>query len=233
VPVDDMSEIGQLQAGFNDMLDGLRERQQLADLFGRQVGVEVAKEALERGVSLGGEAREAAVLFVDIVGSTALAAYQSPAEIVERLNGFFATVVEVVDRHHGWVNKFEGDAALCVFGVPVAREDAASCALAAARELRDRLQAAGDLDAGIGVAAGTVIAGNVGAEERYEYTVIGDPVNAAARLTELAKTRAERVVASADVLARADPEEAAHWRADGEITLRGRPLSTRLAVPAA
>src|SRR5439155_9416348 len=86
VTVDDGSEVGLLQAGFNQMLAGLRERERLRDLFGRQVGEDVVRHALERGVELGGEAREAAVLFVDITGSTALAEKRDPADVVAMLN---------------------------------------------------------------------------------------------------------------------------------------------------
>ena len=147
--------------------------------------------ALERGVELGGEAREAAVLFVDIEGSTTLAESQDPAEVVTMLNRFFAIVVEVVAAHDGWVNKFEGDAALCVFGAPLPDPEASAQALAAGRELCQRISAElPEISAGIGVSAGRVVAGNVGAARRFEYTVIGDPVNQAARLTELAKRRA-------------------------------------------
>jgi adenylate cyclase len=232
VRVVDASEIGQLQAGFNRMVVGLRERQRLADLFGRHVGVEVARAALEGGVSLGGDTCDAAVLFIDIVGSTALAAERPPEEIVERLNSFFGVVVDVVERYGGWVNKFEGDAALCVFGVPMEQPNPAEAALGAARTLRERLAGLPDLDVGIGVAYGTVVAGNVGAEARYEFTVIGDPVNEASRLTDIAKTRPSRLVASGATLQAAGEREAARWSLDGEIVLRGRTVPTALAVPA-
>ena len=119
VPVYDGSEIGQLQAGFNSMVAGLRERERIQDLFGRHVGEDVAQTALEGDVELGGEVREVAVLFTDIVGSTELASERPPEEVVELLNRFFTVVVEVVAEHGGWVNKFEGDAALAVFGAPV------------------------------------------------------------------------------------------------------------------
>src|SRR5947209_9771481 len=230
VEVDDASEVGLLQAGFNRMVAGLRERERLRDLFGRQVGEDVARRALDTGIELGGEVREAAVLFVDVVGSTALAADTPPHEVVARLNAFFALVLEVVRDHGGWVNKFEGDAALCIFGVPTAVDDPAGRALAAARDLSRRLEANGPLAAGIGVSAGEVVAGNVGAEERFEYTVIGDPVNEAARLTEAAKQRSPRVLASGRALGRAG-DEAAHWRIDGELTLRGRSQPTVTAAP--
>jgi adenylate cyclase len=232
VAVDDGSEIGLLQAGFNRMLEGLRERERIRDLFGRQVGEDVVRRALERGVELGGEAREAAVLFVDLKGSTAFAAERDPTEVVEVLNRFFAAVVEVVAAHSGWVNKFEGDAALCAFGVPLEDPAAADHALRAARLLRDRLASdVPELRAGIGVSAGRVVAGNIGAASRFEYTVIGDPVNEAARLSELAKQHPELVLASDAALRRADPREAARWR-DGEpLLLRGRARPTSVATP--
>jgi adenylate cyclase len=231
VPVEDGSEVGQLQAGVNRMVAGLREHERLRDLFGRHVGEDVARQALERGVELGGEAREAAVLFVDVIGSTALAASRPPGEVVDTLNAFFGLVVAVVRRHGGWVNKFEGDAALCVFGAPLTIDDSAGAALAAGRELRDRLTTElPALPAGIGISAGLVVAGNVGAEERFEYTVLGDPVNEAARLTELAKRREGRLLASEAVIARAGAAEAERWRLDGSVELRGRPEPTRVAV---
>jgi adenylate cyclase len=231
VPVDDGSEVGLLQAGFNRMAEGLQERERLHDLFGRHVGREVASAALERGVRLGGEQREVAALFVDIVGSTALAARREPTEVVQLLNRFFEVVVEVVEGHGGWVNKFEGDAALAVFGAPMEREGFVGEALAAARELRGRLaRAVPDLDFGIGVSAGMAVAGNVGSEQRYEYTVVGDPVNEAARLCELAKARPGRVLASASALDRAG-EEASRWEEGEQVALRGRSEATRLAEP--
>jgi adenylate cyclase len=232
VPVYDGSEIGLLQAGFNHMVLGLRERERLQDLFGRQVGEDVAKVALERGVDLGGELREVAVIFVDIIGSTRLAATRPPTEVVTLLNRFFAVVVEVIDRHGGWINKFEGDAALAIFGAPLKLEDAPTRALAAARELAERLHTdAPGVRAAVGVSAGEVVAGHIGAEQRFEYTVIGDPVNEAARLTDLAKSTPQLVLASDAAVRAADPAEARCWQFTQEVTVRGRTEPTRLAVP--
>ena len=149
------------------------------------------------------------------------------------LNRFFALVVEVVDAHDGWVNKFEGDAALCVFGAPVSSAAPAGAALAAARALSRRLeQELPEVRAGIGVSAGDAVAGNVGAAERFEYTVIGDPVNEAARLCELAKTTPARLLASERVVDLAPASEAGHWKLGDEVTLRGRDRPTRVASPA-
>jgi adenylate cyclase len=232
VPVSDASEVGMLQAGFNRMVQGLRERDRLRDLLGRQVGEDVAREAIEReDVALGGETREAAVLFVDLVGSTSMAATWEPHDVVAELNAFFAIVVDCVTLHGGWVNKFEGDAALCVFGAPSAHPDAAGSALATARVLRSRLdRELPNVRAAIGVSAGTVVAGNVGTAERYEYTVIGDPVNEAARLTDLAKTTPERLLASDAALERAAPRERVRWQAGESVDLRGRSRPTVVAT---
>ncbi|MDT7570468.1 MAG: adenylate cyclase, partial [Actinomycetota bacterium] len=210
-------------------VEGLREREQLRDLFGRQVGDDVARLALERGTELGGEVRDVAVLFVDVVGSTTLAETLGPQEVVRRLNEFFGVVIEVVQEHGGWVNKFEGDAALCVFGAPVDVPDPGTCALSAARALAGRLTALA-VDAAIGVCAGPVVAGHVGAVSRFEYTVIGDPVNAAARLTELAKASNGCVLADAAVVTEGSPE-AEHWVLGEEVVLRGRTSPTRVARP--
>ena len=232
VAVWDSSEMGLLQSGFNEMVAGLRERERIRDIFGRQVGREAARQALAvEDPQLGGELCEVAVLFVDVVGSTKLAASSDPRVVVALLNDFFAEVVEAVDRQGGWVNKFAGDAALAVFGAPTPLGDQAAAALAAGRDLNERLQErVRGLSAAIGIASGTVVAGHLGAESRFEYTVIGDPVNEAARLTELAKEHPSGVLASEATVAAAG-DEGRHWQLGDSVTLRGRRQPTRLASP--
>jgi adenylate cyclase len=118
-----------------------------------------------------------------------------------------------------------------VFGAPVALDDPASRALAAARELSERLAGqVTEIEAAIGVSAGEVVAGNIGEERRFEYTVIGDPVNEAARLTELAKSVPDRVLASEAALRRSSEDEARHWTMGESVRLRGRTAETRLAT---
>ena len=228
----DATELGLLQSGFNDMVRELSERQRMRDLFGRYVGEDVARRALERGTELGGEERDVAVLFIDLVGSTQLAATRPPAEVVGLLNEFFRVVVDTVLKHGGFVNKFQGDAALCIFGAPIEHPDASGAALAAARELHDELVSVLDqTDFGIGVSAGRAIAGHIGALARFEYTVIGDPVNEAARLTELAKTEPGHVLASAICVSGALDAEALCWKVGEIVELRGRAAPTQLARP--
>ena len=233
VQVDDGSEVGLLQSRFNAMAAGLEERERLRDLFGRHVGEDVVRSALDAdgdGPALGGEVRDVGVLFADLVGSTALAAERPPDEVVRLLNEFFQLVVEVTARHGGWVNKFEGDAALVVFGAPTDHPDAAGAALRAARELHERMDGF-PLRAGVGISFGPAVAGNVGAEERFEYTVIGDTVNEAARLCELAKRRDDCVLASAAAVRSARNGERHRWLEGDEVVLRGRSQPTRIAAP--
>src|SRR5690242_20191584 len=170
----DGTELGQLQRGFNSMVAGLRERERVRDLFGRHVGREVAAAAEAQRPKLGGEERHVAVIFVDIIGSTQLVTGRPATEVVDLLNRFFAVIVEEVDRHHGFVNKFEGDAALAVFGAPNHLDSPEDEALAASRAIAQRIRdEVPEFEAGIGVASGEAVAGNVGAKERFEYTVIG------------------------------------------------------------
>jgi adenylate cyclase len=231
VGVYEKSEIGRLQDGFNRMVTGIGERDRLRDLFGRHVGADVARRAIEEGTALSGDVREAAILFIDLVGSTTLAASRPPQEVARVLNDFFRIVVSAVDDHRGLINKFQGDAVLAVFGAPLAHDDSASAALATARQLRSQLQQLPQVDFGIGVSAGPVFAGNIGAENRYEYTVVGDAVNEAARLADFAKTLDQRIVSSAAAIECADAVECRHWVAGGETELRGRAEPTTVFTP--
>ncbi|MDO4911433.1 MAG: adenylate/guanylate cyclase domain-containing protein [Corynebacterium sp.] len=229
VPIYDGSEIGTLQSGFNEMMEGLTQEHRLKRLLTRYIGTDVAAQAIEDDPVLGGKSRAAAILFVDIKDSTDFASSHSPEEVVAALNAFFSTVVEVVARNHGVVNKFEGDAALILFGAPTPLIDAPSHALTAARELQEALSSS--LECGIGVSHGRVIAGHIGGSERFEYTVIGDAVNEAARLTELAKNTPGGVLTSVQTLVKANEAERARWVRLKSVELRGRGHLTQLARP--
>lgn len=221
--------IGDVTAERIDELEA--ENLRLRQLLAHHVGEDVAERELVSGANREGDVRFVAVLFIDLVGSTKKVAMMRPAQVVDLLNRFFDIVVDVVERNGGFVNKFIGDEALVIFGAPAYSADAAGDSLKAARELHEALVGNPEMQAGIGVAAGTVLAGNIGSSTRFEYTVIGQPVNEAARLTELAKKHEGRVVASEYTVNFARDEERAHWEVGELVELRGRGKLTRLAWP--
>ncbi|HEX9893621.1 MAG TPA: adenylate/guanylate cyclase domain-containing protein [Gemmatimonadales bacterium] len=146
--------------------------------------------------ALGGQQLPVAVLFGDIRGFTPLAEQASPDQVAALLGDYFAAMVDAVFEHHGTLDKFTGDGVMAVWGAPFPLEDAADRALAAARAMRAELArynqrrlAAGQapIEAGFGLSYGDVFAGNIGSERRLEYTVVGDAVNLAARLCEMAE----------------------------------------------
>lgn len=231
ISVFDGTELGELQRGFNTMVDGLRERERVRDLFSRHVGPDVAIAAEEQQVlRLGGEERYVAVLFVDVIGSTDLISTRPPMEVVGLLNRFFSIVIEEVERFGGHTNKFEGDASLAVFGAPLSLDAPEDAVLRAARAIIERApQEVPECPVRLGVASGLAVAGNVGAASRYEYTVIGVPVHEAARLSDEARDKPGRVLATAATVAAASKAEQQHWEIGEFVTLRGRPVATQTA----
>lgn len=227
VVVYDGTSLGDLQSGFNAMAAGLRERERVRDLYARQVGEQVARATIERDPELGGVEQTVAVIFIDLVGSTALAAERPAAEVVQILNRFCAVVVAEVNSRGGLVNKFEGDAVLAIFGAPAPLTDPAGAALSASRAMMRRLvREVPEVRAGCGVTYGTVVAGYVGAADRFEYTVIGDPVNEAARLSTYAKEDPTVPWASGSAVDAAEPGERRRWREGPTEVLRGRKQPT-------
>ncbi|MFI2473951.1 adenylate/guanylate cyclase domain-containing protein [Nocardia xishanensis] len=221
VPVGSSSEIGRLEHSVNELAANLRERERMRAVFGRHVGAQVAERALTGGMDLTGDVRVVSALFVDVTGSVALSTGLPPQEFVAKLNRLLSIVVAATEENDGLVNKFEGDAALCIFGAPIALRDNATPALRAARRIRDEVTASGELDIGIGVAHGQVFAGDVGTDTRLEFTVIGDAVNEAARLTTEAKEAPRRILVSGPVIEAAAPHERERWRLYDNILLRG------------
>jgi adenylate cyclase len=184
VVVVDGGEIGSLQAGFNRMVAGLRERERIRETLGTYVDREVAAHILREGTALEGEEVEVTLMFVDIRDFTSFAETASAREVVATVNRLFERVVPIVHAHKGHVDKFVGDGLLAVFGAPRRRDDHADQALAAAIEVEKaaREEFGGELAIGIGLSSGTVVAGNVGGAGRLEFSVIGDAVNVAARV---------------------------------------------------
>jgi adenylate cyclase len=184
VVVDDGGEIGSLQAGFNRMVAGLRERERIRDAFGTYVDREVAEHVLREGTSLAGEEVEVTAMFIDIANFTGMAEHASAPEVVATVNRLFERAVPIIHAHGGHVDKFIGDGLLAVFGAPRRQADHADQALAAALEIERAVaeEFGGELSIGIGLNSGRVVAGNVGGGGRFEFSVIGDAVNVAARV---------------------------------------------------
>lgn len=233
VLVDDGGEIGFLQAGFNRMVAGLRDRERIRDAFGTYVDREVAEHILREGTNLAGEEFEVTVMFIDITNFTGFAERASPREVVATINRLFERAVPIVHQHGGHVDKFVGDGLLAVFGAPRRRADHADQALAAALKI-ERAAAeefGGELSIGIGLNSGRVVAGNVGGAGRFEFSVIGDPVNVAARVEAATRQTGDTVLVSEHTRALLSDRSAASLEERPAVPLKGKAEEVSLFAP--
>ncbi|WP_448046353.1 adenylate/guanylate cyclase domain-containing protein [Bradyrhizobium liaoningense] len=215
----------QLRRQFAASIAAATARDRVTNLFGQHVSPQVVERLMAAGASTGGDLRRVAVMFVDFRGFTAGAQSRTPQEVVDRLDGAFAVLVDILDRHGGIVNKFLGDGFLALFGAPLEASDAAQRAVAAGREMltaMDRInaQTSWPLRIGIGVNFGEVVAGNIGSPRRKEYTVIGDTVNFASRLEALNKEFGSQLLISASVREELG-DDGSDAVALGEVEVRG------------
>ena len=227
VPVRSTDELGELNGHFNEMVGGLRAAARIRELFGRYVSTAVARQALERGIALGGETTCATAMFVDLRGFTALTTRAPASRVVELLNEYYAIVERVVEREGGIITQFLGDGVVVVFGGPLRPlENHARRAVLAAielqRELRDRNAAGSErLLAGIGICTGDIIAGNVGAGDRVTYTIVGDAVNQAARLQVKTRDLGASILLTESTRAAIGGPNGVHLRPVGPVPLKG------------
>jgi len=221
-------EIGFLARSFNNMVDGLEEREKIRDIMDKEVSPEIAYELLQRGLTLGGEEREATVLFADIRGFTALSEQLPPSELIQLLNAYLSRMSRVIEEGNGVIDKYIGDEVMAIFGAPLPASDHALRAVML-KELRHfNAEKGGNapLRIGIGVATGPVIAGNVGSPQRLNYTVLGDTVNLASRLQGLTKEYGVPLIVNESTY-----RQVSHmfsWRLLGEVAVRGRQQATAL-----
>jgi adenylate cyclase len=223
-------EIGHLAAAFNRMVAGLRREAMVRDLFGQYVSPEVARLAIEQEGHLEGKVIRCTVLFADIRRFTALAEVLPPTRLIGTLNRYFDRMLAAVEAEGGIVNKFGGDSLLAIFGSPLnPSDDHATQAVRAAQRMRAALRAFNDeqaaaempeLRVGFGVATGEIVAGNVGSTRKLEYTVIGDPVNLAARLQELSPELGSSLLVSAETASEVSDQRG--FRSLGQVAVRGR-----------
>jgi adenylate cyclase len=208
-----------------------REKRRVKQLFGRYVSPHVFERLLENPAlaRLGGERREMSVLFSDIRGFTAASEHGNPEAIVAQLNEYFGRMVDVVFRHGGTVDKFVGDMVMALFGAPLHDADHAEHAVAAAVEMVRELgelnrtwaaEGRPQLDIGVGVNSGEMIAGNIGSSSIMSYTVIGDNVNLGSRLESLNKNYGTRIIISDATRARLTG--AYDLRALGAVVVKGK-----------
>jgi len=193
-------EIGSLMDALDTMSEGLLRKEQVENTFSRYVSPKVANEILQdlERVELGGKHVYATVLFADIVGFTSLSEKMSPEAVNALLNEYFTYVDSAAHAYQGHIDKFMGDCAMIVFGIPVEDEKqtyhALSCALLI-QELTKRLneertgKGLPSVEFSIGINSGMMLAGNMGSKTRMDYTVVGDAVNLASRLSSAASAR--------------------------------------------
>jgi adenylate cyclase len=221
----------QLRRQFAASIQAATARDRVTNLFGQHVSPQVVERLMAEGAGAASDIRRVAVMFVDFRSFTAGARSRSPQDVVDRLDGAFAVLVEILDRHGGIVNKFLGDGFLALFGAPFEAPEAAHHAVAAAREMLVAMNSINrasswPLRIGIGVHFGEVVAGNIGSPRRKEYTVIGDTVNFAARLEALNKDFDSQLLISAAVRD-ALGEDGGDAVSLGEVAIRGydRPMT--------
>lgn len=240
IPTKSNDEFGYVTEHFNDMAAGLRRGELLRNLLNVYVSPEVARQAVEHGTQLGGQLVECTVLFSDLRSFTSLSETLPPDDLIALLNRYMEAMVSVIVSRGGVVNKFGGDSLLAVFGTPLnPSEEHASSAVRAAFGMRDALVEFNrrqkdvkgpQLQCGIAVATGKVVAGNVGGRERIEYTVIGDTVNLAARLQAMSKELRSDIILNAEAYTRAKAEMNLEAQGVPNVHVRGKVESVTIYV---
>lgn len=234
IPGERNDEIGVLMQSMNFMGEGLLRKEQVEQVFSRYVSPQVANRAiadLERmeELELGGQHVNASVLFADIVGFTSMSESMSPQEVSSLLNQYFSNIARAVHFCHGHIDKYMGDCAMIVFGVPEEYEDhsfyALSCSwmileLVRQMNLQRKKKGLTPVEFRIGVNSGTMLAGNMGSTERMEYTVVGDAVNLASRLSHAGDPG--QIIVTEEMLSSKELLERIITTHRGKIKLRGK-----------
>ena len=232
VPVVSTDETGELAAAFNAMVIGLGERERLREAFGAFVDPALTERVLAEGTDLKGEEVEASVLFLDVRGFSEFAEQAAAQEVVACLNELYEAVVPVIQRHGGHANKFVGDGLLAVFGAPERHADHAARAVAAARDIARQVREGlgGRLRVGLGVNTGRVVAGTIGGGGRRDFTVIGAPVNTAARVEAATRLTGDDLLITETTLRALGPARD-EFEERPSVPLKGKFSTVRLYAP--
>jgi len=222
-------EIGYLSEAFNQMVKGLKERDYIRSIFGKYISKEVVEILLkEKEISLGGEKRKISVLFVDIRDFTKISGKSQPEEIVRFLNKYFSHITKIIHSNNGIVDKYIGDGLLALFGAPMQLKSASIHAINSALQIkkflesfnRERMDSGEEpVRIGICVTSGTAVVGNIGSEERMEYTAIGEPVNLAVRLEGLNKRLHTEIIVPVNLFE--ETKEMFNYKNLGSYNIRG------------
>ncbi|HEY2811589.1 MAG TPA: adenylate/guanylate cyclase domain-containing protein [Rhabdochlamydiaceae bacterium] len=228
LPAKKKDEIATLCQSFGEMVQGLKEKEKVKGILNKVVSQEIAQEILSGQVHLGGEEKRVSVLFADIRNFTGMTQSMQPHEVIDLLNTCMTKISACVDHQGGVIDKYVGDEAMALFGAPVAKEDNALCAIKSALEMLNVLkewnkeraaQGQRAVEMGIGIHTGEVLAGNMGAENRLNYTVIGSNVNLAARICSAAKGM--EILISKETLEENNVKQSIHYEEMPPLTLKG------------
>jgi adenylate cyclase len=235
VPITTADELGELSAAFNQMVTGLAERERIREAFGTYLDKEIAEYILSDQYVPEGFEAEVSLLFCDARDFTGFASQSDAQEVVAAINRLFETVVPIVAREGGHVDKFIGDGLLAVFGAPERFPDHADRAVRAAVGIARRVNRGDDnlLKVGIGINSGNVIAGSIGGAGRLNFSVIGDAVNIAARVEAETRRTGDEVLITASTHALLQGSIEAEPRGPRRLKGKGEPLELFAPVVAA
>ena len=224
-------EVSRIASTVSSFRKSLIEREKVRSLFGKYIPESIAEQMLKEDGALKPQTTEATIFFVDLAGFTAMSERLNPQEIVEVLNDYFSKIVSIIEGHNGVITQFQGDAVLAIFNVPIEDQFHALNAINTAREIIDVVAqntfCGHQLSCRIGITTGDVVAGNVGAKDRLNYTVHGDIVNLAARLEQLNKEYSTNVLIAASTVENVQklrPERVSSLYFDeiGTVSVRGK-----------
>lgn len=226
-------EVGDLATAFDNMTEGLKERDKVKNLFNKFHGSSITEDLLKNDIGVGGQNKEVTVFFSDIRGFTSFSEKRTPEEVVEMLNEYFEVMVGIINKYNGVVDKFIGDAIMAVWGAPTTGDRDTHNALRACMEMRKSLE---DLNKkrearnqppimiGMGLHTGRAISGTIGSSERMEYTVIGNTVNTTSRIEASTKAFGSDLLVSEDVVAKVGEEFQVELAGAAEVKGRSEPL---------
>jgi adenylate cyclase len=236
VPVVTADEFGIIASNTNFMIDGLREKNRLKEIFGKAVSPAIAKRLLEMDndskIKLGGSRQNLVILFSDIRNFTSLTEKTDPEHLLSYLNRYFTELVIVIQSNNGLVDKFIGDGILAVFGLE-GEDKAVDNAVKSAIDMQKTVSILNKelnirMDTGVGIHKGDVIAGIIGSPDRLEFSFIGDTVNTASRLEELTKTLGAPILISSSCYEELSQELRSYpWEDFGNQSLKGKEKGIR------